>query len=313
MISLCAAAATQNDQHWELSAKMGETKSSPVSWAQAGLSDECDGLVTKANIRWNTSSCNTDPAKPRTGIHPPEPDSQVLKDAHCNTTATGETRENWKVQWQAVSRKVWARPEWGSGTLPQTPQLRGKQCGLSATCTTGPRKGWLKVRWFNPDLVTPNFSRELLATLWRQMETLSRDDFTSNQATWSDRYSSTFNYNPTKYFNSHLFHSILDNTHRNQLKMNHQLHGKLSSQVSWAYVHPGPSPASSNSQGTFYWAISQCQFPCLTMAIQQEMRQSLMSNLTSFQELFRDLSLIKLSQTSLNPFLFLTHTALAVT
>lgn len=93
MISLCAAAAMQNDQqHWELSGKMGETKSSPVSWVQAGLSDECDGLVTKANIRWNTSSCNTDPAKPRIGIHPPEPDSQMLKDAHHNTTATGDGR-----------------------------------------------------------------------------------------------------------------------------------------------------------------------------------------------------------------------------
>lgn len=196
--------------------------------------------------------------------------------------------------------------------------IQNGEVGLSEASSVGwapqaPGKAGWKCADSTPDLVTPNFSRELLATLWSQMETLSRDSFTSNQATWSDRYSSTFNYNPTKYFNSHLFHSILDNTQRNQLEMNHQLHGKLSSQVSWAYVHPGPSPASSNSQGTFYWAISQCQFPCLMMAIQQEMRQSLMSNFASFQKLFRDLSLIKLSLTSLNPFLFLTHTALAIT
>ena len=118
MISLCVAAAMQDDQqHWELSGKMGETKSSPVSWAQAGLSDECDGL--KANIRRNTSSCNTDPAKPRIGIHPPEPDSQVLKDAHCNTTATGETGKNWKIQWQGVSRESVGTSRMGKRDSPR--------------------------------------------------------------------------------------------------------------------------------------------------------------------------------------------------
>lgn len=236
--------------------------------------DECDGLVTKANIRRNTSSCNTDPAK--------------LPDRNSSswTWQPGAERRSLQHGSNRGNREE-LKDSMAGSEQRKCGKIQNGEVGLSEASSVGwapqaPGKAGWKCADSTPDLVTPNFSRScwlLSEAKWRH----SRDSFTSNQATWSDRYSSTFNYNPTKYFNSHLFHSILDNTQRNQLEMNHQLHGKLSSQVSWAYVHPGPSPASSNSQGTFYWAISQCQFPCLMMAIQQEMRQSLMSPLQAFR------------------------------
>ena len=150
MIGFCIAAAVQDDQHWELSGKMGETKSSLVSWAQAGLSDECDGLGTKANIRRNTSSCNTDLAKPQTGFIPPNLTARCWKTLTSTWQHQGKRGRTERFSGRRWAGKVWARPEWGRGILCHRPL-----CSRQAVCAEHhlyhrPQEGLLKIHWCNP-------------------------------------------------------------------------------------------------------------------------------------------------------------------
>lgn len=139
-------------------------------------------------------------------------------------TAAWQQQEKWgrteRFNGRRWAGKVPAHPEWGSRILyPQTSRPEVSHVGWAPPVPQSPgRAGW-KYTASAQGLVTTTLNSAGEAgssgyPLWRQMEKLSRDGLSSDQATWSDRYSSTFNYNQKEYFYSHLFHNILDNTQK---------------------------------------------------------------------------------------------------